>query len=335
MYENKTNNFVINKGIPSYDYDGIFDILQEKLDDPISAIFLVGSRAEGLSTSKADIDLIVIMPDDSNLGEFKFLVGIINELRYEALLIREREFLDTLKSKPVIIGRRLWLHKYRKFICGVPIYGENYAKQLIQEGSIETLVSAATDYFQSESFGWFDKFSSFYYDLRKDEALYCIRMALSDAAEAVLVQSSDLHFKEQWRISRVNRTFSKFSGLEPLTEFISKTIAGFSVSTSIDDYLVQCSIASAWLNLIAICPDLRNQKINLNEEQLFKVAQELIPFCLSKRDNGMVLIRSTRRSFEVTEDIAKMVMQYILAIPSQTSIPTSISTFVDKNLRPL
>lgn len=335
MHEDEINNFIINKGISSHEYDGIFDVLQEKLDDPINTIFLVGSRAEGLSTTRADIDLVVVMPNDSNLGEFKFLVGIINELRYEALLIKEREFLDTIKSKPVIIGRRLWLHKYRKFICGIPIYGEKYAKQLIQEGSIETLVSAATDYFQNESFGWFDKFSSFYYDSRKDEALYCIRMALSDAAEAVLVQSRDLHFKEQWRISRVNRTFSKFSGLETLTEFVSKTIAGFSLSTSIDDYLVQCSIASAWLNLIAICPDLRNQKLNMDEGQLLKVSQELIPFCLSKRENGMVLIRSTRRSFEVTEDIAKMMMQHILAMPSQTAIPASISTFVDKNLRPL
>ncbi|WP_334002291.1 nucleotidyltransferase domain-containing protein [Burkholderia cepacia] len=321
-------------GLSSLECQAIVEHVYQKLGEQILTVFLVGSYAEGLATSGSDVDLVIVVRDEVGAVNPDYIVEVLGGKRHEALLIRESEFVALTRPEPsVSAGRRMSLHRTRKLICGVPIFGEVAAARLLKENPVEQLACTASDYFLGEAARWFDAFVRFYADSRADEALYCIRMSLSESAEAVLVRCNDLYFKEQWRVARVRRAFPRYRGLAPLTDFVSEGIAGHMSLGDVLDYSARCALASTWLSLVSICPDLRGTEVSADWRQhLADTARYLHPFSLAKRREGRVLLRSMRGTFEVSVEIARAIGQCAFAVPGGAA-DESISSFVNKNLK--
>lgn len=307
--------------------------LQNKLVEPALAVFFVGSRAEGVFTSDSDVDFIVVLPGEASRAPEpgRFIIGVAQGRRYEATLVREGEFLKQLKSEPGA-DRRGWLHMTRKLICGIPVLGEAYGRQLQGEGSRSQLAAVANAYFHESAADGFDGFCDFHADQRHAEALSCIRRSLSEAAESVLVLSGDLFFKEKWRIARIRRTFPQFRGLAPLTALVSECVAGAAVYGSVADYAIQCSRSATWLNLVSLCPELLDSEMPLDWQQHVEtLPRQLLPFALLRGKGSRVVLRSIRRGFEVETETARSITQYALSIPTAAT-SAGVESFVKSNL---
>ncbi|WP_164714730.1 nucleotidyltransferase domain-containing protein [Burkholderia ambifaria] len=314
--------------------EAIVEHIQQKFPEKILTIFLVGSYAEGLAMSGSDVDLVVVLHDEVRVEGPDYIVEVLGGKRYEVLLVRESKYIALIRPESSIsAGRRMSLHKTRKLICGVPIFGETAAARLLKEHSVERLASTASNYFHGEAARWFDSFIRFYVDSRADEAFYCIRMSLSESAEGVLVRCGDLYFKEQWRIARVRRTFPRYRGLAPLTDFVSEGIAGYMSQGDVLEYSAQCALASTWLSLVSVCPDLRDAEVPMDWRQhLAETSRSLHPFSLAKRREGRILLRSMKGTFEVSVEIARAIGRCAFSIPDG-AVDESISSFVNKNMR--
>lgn len=317
------------------DFNSVFSALSQDLNLPIVTIFLVGSQVQGYSTSRADVDLVVVTADEADLPRTGYWVGVIAGKRYEALLILKRNYIQTINSTPTpSTGRRLWLFNTMKLTTGIPIYGEAAVPNLLIDSTLNSLPSIASEYFCGEALKWFDSFTKFYVDNRGEEALYCIRLSVCNLVDAVLATCGDLYFKEQWRFARVKKNFHNFDGLAPLSDFVSNCVIGSFISETFLTSALKCSYVASWLNTVSLFPHMLRLKVTQDwNSHLEKLSAQLIPFFLTRISNQKMILKTPIKSFEITETFAIEISQCALAVNSDAKFSAATENFVNENLR--
>jgi len=174
------------------------------------SIAIAGSQAQGLQTSRSDIDLIVLVAKESPLAvhDGKYLCDIIDDLRLEMLILEEgsaANMIHQLQDPSFDFFIEHHRRMIERLLSAKPLAGLDAWSRIVSAVSLEDYALKLSREYIKVAVGHFDDVVGAITDDDDLLAIHCYRTLLQHSLEGLLCLYGDTYGKAKWISRRLKR----------------------------------------------------------------------------------------------------------------------------------